>query len=685
MLGRWSVLAVSTVLVLCATAHAHAQSQVAGIVPPIGNIGAPHEKNLADLLDQGKPEDAARYWGENRSYFWDNAEQNKALLARLKSAVNTPHEARMAEAEALLKPFVGQAQPITEWAGVIKALTAARLELDSYRSLPIAVDDTLRSDKFVALDGLVAEVTQLYVANAPAAFAQYDHFGMPAFTRTYPVEVPDEVIAAGYLAIKPKLETASAEQIAKFTETYGKVLTGTQREELTHYATAARYRELVPDGRLTAEAAAKVIGEIMAGRIDAATLPVRFNFYWSQDAAKGAEVPVALKPPAHITMSEVQRKELPGKLPSSDVVVFIDVDRPTLKKETRNTRREYSRFKSSERQVLNPAYLDAQAAVQQKQLEQMRAESGGGLSFSLDPIQLVAGLAKEAYTQAKTMVAKNNLKAAQDNLANTPRMLTEDVMADYQYTISDVELTRRVPLAIYVIDVKTGGYFKQTTEITEKQRFEAVSDLHPRDPDRDQILARFPPAKAMDAYVASPVGVESGVILATALGVVKGDVATQPIATLSQDIERGAVVAPLALALAAPGSCDAYFDSFIDQLKLGRCAAEAENLKGLTEAIGGTSRGVAETGILTTTRTPDLYKIVPANDDRWVTGNESAQPNCGAPIAVRNPQDAFMECVRMISCGSRTAACGRELTRQNRGMACPEAMQRCMVVYPIPQ
>jgi hypothetical protein len=283
------------------------------------------------------------------------------------------------------------------------------------------------------------------------------------------------------------------------------------------------------------------------------------------------------------------------------------------------------------------------------------------------------------------MVAKNALKAAQDNLANTPRMLTEDVMADYQYTISDVELTRRVPLAIYVIDVKTGGYLKQTTEITEKQHFEAVSDLHPRDPDKDQILAKFPPAKALDDYVASPVSVDGGPILSTALGVVHGDVATQPIAALPQDIERGAVVAPLALALAAPGNCDTYFDSFVDQLKFGRCAAEAENLKGLAEAIGGASRGVADTGILTTTRTPDLYKSVPANDDRWTTAAESAQPNCNAPIAVRNPQDVLMECVRMISCGSRTAACGRELTRQNRAMACPEAMQRCMVVYPVPQ
>jgi hypothetical protein len=242
-----------------------------------------------------------------------------------------------------------------------------------------------------------------------------------------------------------------------------------------------------------------------------------------------------------------------------------------------------------------------------------------------------------------------------------------------------------VPLAIYVVDVKSGGYLKQTTEITERQRFESVDDLHPRDPERDQILSRFPAASALTQYLASPVTIEGGTVLTTALGVVQGEVAMQPLAALPQDIERGAVQAPLALALAAPGHCDAFFDNFVEQLKNGRCAAEAENLKGLAEAVGGASRGVAESGILTTTRTPELYKIVPANDERWVTAAESAQPNCSAPLAVRNPQDAFMECVRVISCGARAAACGRELTRQNRAMGCPEASQRCMVVYPIPQ
>src|SRR4051812_11585622 len=679
MVRKWSAVAFVALLVLSSGAIAQ--------LAALGSIGAPHDKNLEALLDAGKTEEAARYWGENRSYFWDNAEPLKALLARLKTAVNTPHEARMNAADASLKALGPQALPLLEWSNVIRSISEARIALDSYRALPIAIDDSLRSEKFIVLETTLAEATDLYVKAAPAAFGEYDHFNGPAFVRVYPVDVPEEVIAAGYLALKPRLETATAGEIVKFQEAYGKILTGKQRDELARLAMQARYRAMVPDGKITAAAAAKLIGEISAGRMDPGMLPVRFGVYWSRDAAKSGEFPVTLKAPSGIDIREVSRRELAGLLAATDVAVLVDVDKIAMNRNTRGSRTEFSRFKSSERQVLNPAYLDAQALVQQKQMDQMRAESGGGFSFSLDPIALVAGLAKEAYTQAKSLNAKGNLKAAQDQLANTPRMLTEDVMADYQYTIADVEVTKKVPLAIYVIDAKGGTYLKQTTEITERQRFESVDGLHPRDPERDQVLSRFPQSKAVSDYIATPVNIESHVVLTAALSTMN-DAASQPLAALPQDIDRGAVLSPLPMMLASmtsPGHCDAFFDNFVEQLKVGRCAAEAESLKGFIEAVGGPGRSATEAGVLTTARTPELYKSVPSNDERWTQAADSASPNCSAPLAIRGPSDSFMECVRVLSCGARTAACGRELTRQNRAMACPEASQRCMVVYPIPQ
>lgn len=653
----------------------------------LSSIGAPHEKNLEELLEKNQPEDAARYWGENRSYFWDNAERLKPLLARLKSAVNERHEPRMAAAEAALKPLAAAPLSLLEWSKVIRAVSDARSALDAYRALPIVIDDSLRSERFVALEGALGEVVNLYVANAPKAFAEYDHFGSPLFARTYPVEVSDEVVGAGYAALRPKLEKASGEQIAKFRDAYGKVLAPRQREELARYASLARYRELVPDGKITAESGAKLISEITAGKLDAAMLPIKLAFFWSGEAAKSGDFAVALNPPASLAIGEVRRQEISAKLAGLDIAVFIDTDKTSLAKNAKATRQEYSQFKSSTRQVLNPAYLDAQALVQRMQVEQVRAEGGGGMSFSLDPISLVAGLAKEAYRQGKTMVARTNLKTAEDQLASTPRMINEDVMGDYTYQVADVEVTRKVPLAVYIIDVKNGGYLKAATELTEKRRFETAEGLHPRDPERENLLARYATPKTMQEYASSPAKVEAMVVLTAAMNSLQ-DVGggTRPIAALPQDLDRGATLGPPIAAALAAGQCDAFFDTFIEQLKASRqCAADPESVKGLVERVRGEATNAAEMGILTAARTPELYKIVPENDERWLMVGDTAQPNCAAPIAIRNPQDSYAECVRVLSCGARTVACGRELTRQNRAMGCPEASQRCMVVYPIPQ
>src|SRR5260370_38892601 len=91
--------AVALVALLALSSGARAQ------IPPLASIGTAHEKVLAELLDKNQPDDAARYWGENRSNSWDNAEQHKALPPRLKSPANPPHKPRMNKPINRPKPF----------------------------------------------------------------------------------------------------------------------------------------------------------------------------------------------------------------------------------------------------------------------------------------------------------------------------------------------------------------------------------------------------------------------------------------------------------------------------------------------------------------------------------------------------------------------------------------------------
>lgn len=72
---RWGAVCAAALLALCTNAWAEEQAV------QLAALGTRHERVLQDLLDKNQNDDAARYWGENRSYFWDNADQFKPLLA----------------------------------------------------------------------------------------------------------------------------------------------------------------------------------------------------------------------------------------------------------------------------------------------------------------------------------------------------------------------------------------------------------------------------------------------------------------------------------------------------------------------------------------------------------------------------------------------------------------------------
>jgi len=524
--GNWTAFAICALLVAC-------QGALAQTKP------AAHEMRLQGLLDRGDAEEAARYWGDNRSYFWDNAERNKALLTRLRDAANPPYEAKMTAAAAALQPYATAVQAPAGWSSVTRALSSARESLDAYRRLPIAVDDFLRSERSIDLDTLVAQVTDLYVREAPAAFAKYEHFGPTPFTKVYPVELPDEAIAAGTNALKPRFERASAEQIAAFVEAYGKALSPQQKSELAAAAGRARYRAIVPDGVITGERAMRLLSEITSGRLDPSGLPVKVTLFWSKEGAEAGEFPVALKSPAAFGAVELAKRDLPAKMAETEIVLFVDVHKTVVARATRGSRTERSQYKSGSRQVANPAWQQAQAALMQKQQEynalqaqnqnlqnQARQISGGGLAG-------FAALLGSAAGHGAMLAASNQVRAAQTQLNNTPQMLSEDTLSDYQFTVQEVEVTRRAPATVYLIDVKNNRYYKHSAEKREARKFEAA-EVDARDPQRDQILSRYTSAENVKVFTNAPETLEAQALLEG----LKNATAAQPLGALADDIDR---------------------------------------------------------------------------------------------------------------------------------------------------
>lgn len=141
-----------------------------------------------------------------------------------------------------------------------------------------------------------------------------------------------------------------------------------------------------------------------------------------------------------------------------------------------------------------------------------------------------------------------------------------------------------------------------------------------------------------------------------------------------------------AAAPATGGRCDAYFNTMIEDLKaVGRqCGVRSERMESLVDMIQGRATRAAGQGIIHTTADPDLFKVIPPGDARWSASGDWIEPNCRAPLLVRNQQESFMECYRVFVCGIRAATCAQNLARQSQNLPCMAASQQCLAANPVP-
>jgi len=164
---------------------------------------------------------------------------------------------------------------------------------------------------------------------------------------------------------------------------------------------------------------------------------------------------------------------------------------------------------------------------QNQQLQnQARQISGGGFAG-------FAALLSSAAGHGAMLAATNQLRAAQTQLNNTPQMLSEDTVSDYQFTVQEIEVTRRAPATVYLIDVKNGRYYKHSAEKREARKFESA-EVDARDPQRDAILSRYTSAENVKVFTSAPETLEAQALLEG----LKSAGAPLPLSALGDDIDR---------------------------------------------------------------------------------------------------------------------------------------------------
>lgn len=434
--------------------------------------------HLEELVAAGRYGDAATVYESQQGWFDEKRTVRYwPQLSAAADALNKEMAAKLQSAREALPTSLGTP---ADWPAAKEAQDRAVAADAAYERVALFKRKELRSPAADALKHDLARFGESYRAEAPAAFARYDHFGGVSFFAAYPVDLEASAFLGRHIgALEPRLAAASAAQIASFARTYDSALDAAARSRLGAHYVRASLREQAggKPADLRATLGAVRAAEAQGLKTTAPDLRIGFIEVTSRTLLKQGQIAF----PAQVDVDmpfETGKFELDQALsnPVADAARYLIVFDVALAKAARRVTgadKTSSRALAGQRRELNPNYDAAQLNVMQANTELANSRLMGGL------VGVVAQIN-----------ANNRAEKARAQLAATPRYVDVPVYADYQFDRARIAAARTMTVHYYVIDRDAGTYFKSTFDVTEEQSFRVSYNVHEKDPDRTSHLAQ---------------------------------------------------------------------------------------------------------------------------------------------------------------------------------------------------
>ena len=454
--------------------------------------------HLAELVAEGRINDAAKLYAEQKVYFQKNREKHGGLLSDLAGRLNAPIEPTLHSVISKLAA-VGWPAPQAEWRQVEASLNWASRAVESYPDHEILRDRAFRS---ALVDRAKTAITRLDSAlrdDASAQFAKFDHFGPSSFFDIYPVDVKSRAFLEKNLpAIADKLAIAESGKLVGFSKSYPRSDIGdAEWKKLGERYVGALLRErpgtAKPDLRsiLSTLKQAKEVG-FEPERIP--ELKIAFVEITSRTLLKEGQIefPVAVEAdlPVDMIKEELDKALVDHTAQFADYTIIFDVALAKASRRVTGMKKYPARILAGYRTEPNPEYNVVQNEIAQARMEVQNASMNSasvnsqycyGMGCFGKAMQQIAAGAVESK-------AREGLEAVMQKLRDTPMTLDIPVYKKYQYDKAAVKAAKLTTVHYYVVDRDSRSYFKTTFDIEEKKNFHVAYGIHPEDPEKNQHI-----------------------------------------------------------------------------------------------------------------------------------------------------------------------------------------------------
>jgi S1-C subfamily serine protease len=411
------------------------------------------------------------------------------VLRKLADALNAKLVPALERALQSLQAL-GATNSAARWPAISQEITAARADLWTYGRYHILQLSQFRSPRYAALDEALRRLSAQLSADAPRAFAEYDHMGGASFFSVYPVSLDEAAtLSAGAATLLAQADRVSAARILGLAAKYP-AMSSALREELAARYVARAMRER-GDRRAAFFLAYQILDELRAAGLGTAPKGARFLLVDTTQGTAGAAAGITLVNDSRLPLVKASAQGVTQntQLQGADYLIVLAASANAPAKTIVRQSEVASRYVSGTRTVAKPAA--PQAGDRQAQPPQT-AEPGP----QADPVTALGTAIARLFGREP----RAEPPPAQAGAPVNPPAIEEAVTTDYAFKVATIEVTRSGQLLLSAWDRKGNGIARFSVPWKESRTFEVASGIHDRDPERAALLARYADPKALDAF-----------------------------------------------------------------------------------------------------------------------------------------------------------------------------------------
>jgi len=525
MKNKFALLAF---LLLPFFAFADEQNKATTTSNPFGFLGdmfSPKTAKLNKLIEDKKLKEADEYLASEKTYFLDNKKDQIIPLNKLATELNAIYEPQLSAAEEKVSKVSDYSQG--GWEEIKNIIGSADGSVTEYKSFEIFKDDEFCSKKLRSLGDALDKLRMELIKAAPPAFLQFDHFSDKNFFDAYPNGLSVTAFFEENVdTFRAFIDGLNANQLTNLKNKYSVSISddGNFNELLSsRYFSATLATEKPP------YSIGKILNTLRKSR-EAGFNPklpdvkIAFVEATSKTLLKEGQIEF----PAQVEMDipfEPVKAELDEifdntEKANADYIIIFDVAAGKVARRIIAKNDVDSKYVSGTRNEPNPAYDVARGKLFEAQAGLARANA----IYAPDWGQALAKIVIVAGWEAN----KSNAEAS---LSQTEPTLSKNLFETYKYSTSDVKTTRVMTTNYYVIDKLAKRYYKGVFDISENKAFQITYNLHDKDPDRGQILAKYDKEEDMVSFEQSPMSVKASALVDDYL---KNEAQSKPLLSISK-------------------------------------------------------------------------------------------------------------------------------------------------------